>query len=93
MLAHVSPYLILGFGLCVILGNVSAVVAIIGSFTAQRRRSWLLVTALFAVICGSITAIMFIDDGGGIDWRLAICVAPLVLGVVPVIRWMRFDDQ
>ncbi len=90
MIAHVSPVLIFGFLGCLVLGNLAALVAGIGSFVSHRRRIWLLGTAWFALALGVSATGMYLDDGGGWHWTLALCVIPIIVGGVSLIRFGSF---
>ena len=89
MIASGNPALVVGFLGCMILGNLTAVIAAIGSCTARRRRGWLLVTGFVAAAFGGIATAMFAQHGDGWDWVLALCASPLILGTFTLIRWSR----
>ena len=67
MFASGEPGLVLGFLGCMMFGNLTAVIAAIGSCAVRRRRGWLLVTGLIAVGFGGIATAMFARQGDGWD--------------------------
>ena len=87
MLAHVDPWFIYSWLGALILANGGALVSIICCLSTSRRRMWIAIVALIAILLGAWVAWIAIQDGAGLDRIGLASVAPPILGLASLIRW------
>ena len=87
MIAHVDPIFIFTWLGCLIVSFLVGVAALIVSICSRRQRRWTLIASALVIPIGAWVTWVAYNDGARFDWILGACVAPILFGVMTVIRW------
>ena len=94
MLAQINPWVIYSWFGSLVVADLVALVAIIGCFAARRRRTWLAVIAILAIVLGTWVAWTTIAHMPGIaESVIFLSVAPPILGIISLIHWIFFTRE
>lgn len=86
-IAHVDPVFIFTWLGCLILSFMVGVAALFASICSRRQRRWTLIAGALVIPIGAWVTWVAYNDGARLDWILAACVAPILFGIITLIRY------
>ena len=92
MIAHIDPLYIFAWLGCVVVSLVLGGAALVSSVFSMQPRRWTVLTGAFVIPIGGWVTWVAYNDGARMDWVMALCVAPILFGIMTVIRW-RFVNK
>jgi hypothetical protein len=96
LLAHgINPVLLFSFWGLLFVSVVVGLVILWSECWSRTRRHAQLVGSVFCLLVGAWVAYFAIEDGALRDpnWFTAVSAAPLVLGIITLLIWMRLKPQ